>query len=139
MAKRYILILSLALQCLCQSISESASPSSSAISMTNSVSATSTTVASYTQNPYVMANSVSASITPRIIQLQPIPSVFSQITNHEWNYIVLVPGFIVLCIFSAILNQHIRLNKLEKQMKNIKPTSTTNPIRTNPPLLSSTV
>jgi len=83
----------------------------------------------------------SASNTPKPqLQLQPSPSpsVFSLITTQEWNYIIVPTGFVMLCIFLAILNQHIRLNKLEKQIKNLRTSQiTSNPVRTS--VLSSTV
>jgi hypothetical protein len=112
------------------------------ISLTPSVSTSVTPSVATSVIPSVIPSitpTTSPSYASRIIQPSPLPSVFSQLTNQEWNYIIIVPGFVTLCIFSSLLNQHFRLNKLEKLVKNTNYHSTTNPIGTAIPVLSSNV
>jgi hypothetical protein len=130
------------------SVSPNSMTNSDTGSVTPSVTHSVSTSVSISVTPNISTD-VTPSNTPtaspshvsRIIQLSPspLPSVFSQLTNQEWNFIIVVPGFVTLCIFASLLNQHFRLNKLEKLVKNTNYHSTTNPIGTTIPVLSSNV
>jgi hypothetical protein len=77
----------------------------------------------YTYNGVVVSNSpLPRSASPLQIQVQPSPvvSVFSLVTVQEWIYTGVVIGFVILCIFISMLNQHIRINKLEKKLNNLR-------------------
>lgn len=121
-----------------QTLIATATPTSS-VSSSSSYSISPQISYTYMSSISPTTTSTSSTITlrspsPLFIQPSPVVSAFALITDQEWVYIGVPVGFVFLCTFISIMNQHFRINNLEKKINKLKLAQqmTTNPSTQSP-------